>query len=202
MLAVKGNQPWLAEDVAEFFAEARTHASVDLEYHMHRMVDTDHGRLDIQQIAATDDPKARAYVDPQQRCAGLRSVVMVEAERRCGAAISHETRFYISSLTADAQVLGVAIHRHWVLDVAFDEDRCRVPTGHVTENFAILRRCALSLLRREPSARIGIKAQRLKARWDDAYLAHILQAQNLIALQRTNIRQPASADRDTMRGGA
>ena len=184
VLAVKGNQPWLAEDVAELFTEAQALAFADLEHTTARTVDKDHGRLEIRQVWATDDPEALAYVDPQRRWAGLRSVVRVDAERRLRERVSQETRHYISSLPGDAAALGAAIRRHWgienglhwVLDVAFGEDQCRVRVGHAAHNFALLRRFALNLLRHESSARIGIKAKRLKAGWSTDYLAHVLQA--------------------------
>jgi predicted transposase YbfD/YdcC len=187
VLAVKGNQPWLAEDaedVAEFFTEARALAFADVVHSTDRTVESGHGRLEIRQVWATDDPAALLSVDPDRRWAGLRRVALVEAERRVADAISRESRYFISSLPGDALVLGAAIRRHWaienslhwVLDVAFAEDQCRVRTGHAAQNFAILRRCALNLLRRESTARVGIKAKRLKAGWNDDYLAAVLRA--------------------------
>jgi predicted transposase YbfD/YdcC len=184
VLAVKGNQPWLAEDVAEFFTEAQSLAFAELAHSTHRSVDSGHGRLEIRQVWATDDPDALTYVDPNGRWAGLRSLAMVAAERRVGDAVSHERRYYISSLPGDAPVLGAAIRRHWgienelhwVLDVAFGEDQCRARKGFAAQNVARLRRAALTLLRREPTARVGIKAKRLKAGWSDDYLAAVLRA--------------------------
>jgi predicted transposase YbfD/YdcC len=184
VLAVKGNQPWLAEDVAELFAEAQATAFADLTHDTHRTVDSDHGRVEIRHLWATADPEALWYVDPNGRWPGLRSVAMVEAERRVGTTASRQTRYYISSLAGDARTLATAIRRHWavenelhwVLDVAFGEDHCRVRTGAAAQNFAVLRRAALNLLRREQTARIGIKAKRLKAGWDDTYLARVLRA--------------------------
>ncbi len=184
VLAVKGNQPWLAEDVAEFFTEAQATAFADVVHTTDRTVDKDHGRLEIRRVWASDDPETLAYVDPQRRWAGLRSVVRVDAERRLGDAVSQETRYYIASLPGEAPALGAAIRRHWgiekslhwVLDVAFGEDQCRVRIGHAAHNFAILRRFALNLLRRESTARVGMKAKRLKAGWNDAYLAAVLRA--------------------------
>jgi predicted transposase YbfD/YdcC len=176
VLAVKGNPPWLAEDLAEFFTEAQTLAFADVTHSTHRTVESGHGRLEIRQVWATDDPRGR--------WADLRSIAMVTAERRVGETSSQQTRYYISSLPGDARRLGTAIRRHWgienelhwVLDVAFGEDQWRARTGYAAQNFALLRRCALNLLRREPTARVGIKAKRLKAGWSDDYLAAVLRA--------------------------
>jgi predicted transposase YbfD/YdcC len=184
VLAVKGNQPWLAEDLAEFFTEAQTLACTDVPHTTHRTVDSGHGRLELRQVWATDDPDARWYVDPGQRWTDLRSIAMVRAERRLGETVTQQTRYYIASLPGDARLLGAAIRRHWgienelhwVLDVAFGEDECRARTGYAAQNFALLRKCALNLLRRESSARVGLKAKRLKAGWSDDYLAAVLRA--------------------------
>ena len=184
VLAVKGNQPWLKEDVTEFFGEAQALAFADLSHSTHRTVESDHGRLEVRQVWATDDPEALWYVDPTHRWPDLRSLAMVDAERRVGEAVSRRRRYYISSLPGDARRLGAAIRRHWgvenelhwVLDVAFGEDQCRARSGYAARNFALLRRCALNLLRREPTARVGLKAKRLKAGWSDDYLAAVLRA--------------------------
>lgn len=69
---------------------------------------------------------------------------------------------------------GIENRLHWVLDVAFREDECRVRTGHAAANFAVLRHLALSLLRQEPSLKVGIKAKLLKCGSDEAYLLKVL----------------------------
>jgi hypothetical protein len=69
----------------------------------------------------------------------------------------------------------LTLHRlHWVLDLAFREDDSCVRSGHAAANFAVLRHIALNLLRQERSVTAGIKAKRLKAGWDEAYLLKIL----------------------------
>lgn len=184
VLAVKGNQPWLAEDLAEFVADAQALACADIAHSTHRTVESGHGRLEVRQVWATDDPDALWYVDPRQRWPDPRSIALVEAERRTGAHASHQRRSYISSLPGDARVLGAAIRRHWgsenelhwVLDMAFGEDQCRARLGYAAQNFALLRKCALNLLRREATTRIGIKAKRLTAGWSDDYLSAVLHA--------------------------
>lgn len=75
---------------------------------------------------------------------------------------------------------GMENNLHWQLDVTFGEDRCRLRKGHADANFSVLRRTALSLLKNEPTAKVGIKNKRLMAGWSDDYLAKILFNQGLI----------------------
>jgi len=63
---------------------------------------------------------------------------------------------------------------HWVLDIAFREDESRLRKGNGPENFAMVRHMALTLLKQEQSAKIGVKAKRLKAAWDRNYLLQVL----------------------------
>lgn len=92
--------------------------------------------------------------------------------------------FYLSSLEPQAQGLMKAIRAHWsienslhwVLDVAFEEDRCRVRKDHAAHNFATLRKITLNLLRQDTLLKVGIKARRKVAGWDEDYLLRVLAA--------------------------
>jgi predicted transposase YbfD/YdcC len=109
-------------------------------------------------------------------------VALVQATRTSGAATTTEHRYYLSSLPADAARLNRIVrthwqienHLHWVLDTAFDEDQCRVRMGAGAQNLALLRRVALSVLKHDRTAKLGIKGKRLKAGWDEQYLLHVL----------------------------
>ena len=99
-----------------------------------------------------------------------------------GEQVASETRYYISSLLAEARALlqamrshwGVENRLHWVLDMAFREDESRIRTGHAARNLSILRRLALNLLRRESTAKGGIAAKRKQAGWHNGYLLKVL----------------------------
>ncbi len=88
----------------------------------------------------------------------------------------------MSSLECDAPRLqkavgahwGIENSLHWVLDVSFDEDGCRIRKDHAARNMATLRRLALNLLRKDTQHKRGLKTRRHRAGWDDNYLLRIL----------------------------
>lgn len=177
VLALKENQATLHELVRHHFALAANDPS-------HRTVDKDHGRLEVRQCRVTDAPAVLAWLDPEQTWPGLRSIAAVTGERRIGEACTSETRYSLTSLPADPVRIGRAVRAHWgienrlhwVLDLAFREDESRIRTGHAAENVAVVRRLALTLLRRESTAKVGIKAKRLMCGWDETYLVKVLTA--------------------------
>jgi predicted transposase YbfD/YdcC len=185
VLALKDNQPTVHERVRLAFADADAAVGTTLplaDLAADTTVEKDHGRVERRRCRAIDDPDYLAFIDPDHAWPDLRSVVCIEATRRSGAAVSTDTRYYLSSLPADAprlnQVIrshwGVENRLHWVLDLAFHEDASRVRADHAPQNFAIIRHIALNLLRRDPTRRIGLANSRFKAALSDAYLRSIL----------------------------
>jgi predicted transposase YbfD/YdcC len=113
----------------------------------------------------------------------LRSVAMVEAEREVGERVSREVRYYLSSLEVNAAQMQEIIRGHWaienschwLLDVVFREDDCRVRAGNAAQNLALVRKLALSMLSREKSCKRGMKVKRFKAALDLQYLLKVLR---------------------------
>ena len=180
VLSLKGNQGLLHEEVAEYFAWAERTNFKDLEYDYCATLEKDHGRIEGRRCWVTQDTD---WFTEKAAWAGLRSFIMVEAEREVvGQAATVERRYFISSLGADAQQALRAVRSHWqvenslhwVLDVAFREDACRTRTAHAPENLATLRHIAVNLLKQERSCKLGIKSKRLKAGWDESYMLKVL----------------------------
>ena len=182
VLSLKQNQPHLHEAVVEMFAHERSQAFDGCPHTFTETVGKGHGRIETRRCWAIDAPDYRQYVDPDRTWPGLRSLVMVEAERRLEGRTTTETRYFISSLPAQDARLPQAVRRHWgvenslhwVLDIAFREDESRIRTGHAAHNMALLRRLALNLLRRDRQAQGGLAARRKRAGWDHRYLRELL----------------------------
>ena len=108
---------------------------------------------------------------------------MVESVRTENGKTTVETRYYISSLNLDAKKFGESVRSHWgiensldwVLDVALNEDDCRIRKDNAPQNFAILRHIAVNLLGQEKTKKLGIKNKQFLAAVDDSYLAKVLE---------------------------
>ena len=183
-LAVKENQGQLYEDLEATFQGMEAEPFRTNVHDYTKTVNKGHGRLETRECWTIAHPDYLRALRTGQAWAGLQTLIMVRATRQVGTEITATTRYYISSLKATA-AKHLAIVRghwsvendlHWTLDIAFREDDCRVRVGHGDENLAILRHVALNLLKQEKTARVGIKAKRLKAAWDEEYMLRVLAA--------------------------
>jgi predicted transposase YbfD/YdcC len=175
ILAVKGNQGRLEEDVRKVIQTARP-ASEATE------TGRGHGRMETRKCSVYYDLE---LMETAGKWAGLRSVIKLESTRYIEAtgAGEKEVRLYISSLKQEAKAMagyirahwGIENSLHWVLDVAFGEDASRKRAGHAAQNYAILNRMALNLMKNDKSKKRSIKGKRLDAGWDNEYLLKILK---------------------------
>jgi predicted transposase YbfD/YdcC len=119
------------------------------------------------------------YLLGAEKWGGLKSIGMVESQRRINGQISEvERRYYILSIESNVQRFAEAVRHHWsienqlhwVLDVSFQEDSRQCCQGHSAENLAVIRHIGVNLLSQEKTAKVGIENKRLKAGWDNQYL--------------------------------
>lgn len=182
VLAVKENQPLLHAKVKRLLDEAILEGFKDMGHDMVQTVDGDHGRIETRQVWMTDEIRALPS-SVLEGWPGLASVAVVESKREVNGQTSSERRYFISSVSnVDAKAMGEYIRGHWgienrlhwQLDVSFGEDDRRIRKDHGAENFSRLCRMALNLLKSDKTLKVGVKAKRLRAGWDEPYLLRLL----------------------------
>jgi predicted transposase YbfD/YdcC len=179
VLALKDNHPTLSEAVTLFLNDARNTGFLDIAHTYHETVDGEHGRIETRRYWLTSEID---WLGATASWANLQSVGMVESRREIGATVQTDTRYFLTSLPAQGVRFAEAVRQHWgienalhwVLDVSFDEDACRIRKDKGAQTFAVLRHIAVNLVRREPSHKRGVKARRKRAGWDRDYLVQIL----------------------------
>ncbi|MGH2415696.1 MAG: ISAs1 family transposase, partial [Microcystaceae cyanobacterium] len=181
VLALKDNQPTLFEDVQWLFEQAQATQFQNVAHDFTQTIDKGHGRIEIRRTWTLSGCELD-YLVQKPNWKGLQTIAMVQSERRLNGRVSLETRYYLSSLGNNAAQIAEAVRTHWtienalhwVLDVSFGEDACRIRKDHAPHNMTLLRQIALNLLGQDKSTKIGIPAKRKKAGWDNSYLVKIL----------------------------
>src|SRR6202521_1361042 len=180
VLALKGNQGSLREDVELFATEQRAAGFKDTTISRNETVDGDHGRIETRTTTVIHDV---AWLQERHDWPGLNGVVIVESTREIGDKVEQETRFYITSLVLLAALLGPIVRSHWavenslhwVMDMIFRDDECRVRTDHAPANFTTIKHMAHNLIRK-PSGKDSLRLRRKVAAWDDDFLASLIAA--------------------------
>jgi len=189
VLALKGNQGTLREDVELFVAEQKANKFKDTKISRDQTVDGDlaaaplhgrHGRIETRTTTVIHD---LTWLQERHDWPGLKAVVIVDSTREIAGKIERETRFYITSLVLLASLLGPIIRSHWaienslhwVMDMIFRDDECRVRTDHAPANFTTLKHIAHNLIRKAPG-KDSLRLRRKVAAWDDEFLASLIAA--------------------------
>lgn len=177
VLALKGNQDTLHDDVRLFFADSE----LVKQCAVHAETDAGHGRVEERTCRASGDTAWLSQSHPGWT--GLKTIAEVSAIRtdKKTAQTASETRYYITSLPPDPSLILTAVRSHWriennlhwQLDVTFDEDRCRLRTDYAARNFALVRRVALNMLKQNPW-KAPIKRKRLKALMNREFRTQLL----------------------------
>jgi len=175
LVTVKGNQRGLHRAVRAAFEKAGEAEFAGCD--MASAVEDGHGRSEQRYVTVIEDPEGlpRGWKD-------VGAVVVVGREREVGGRNASTCHFYLTSLRASAAELGGYIRGHWgienglhwCLDIAFREDDSRARAGHAGANLGMVRRVALSLLKRADT-KGSIQTRRMKAAWDDDYMLKVLQ---------------------------
>jgi predicted transposase YbfD/YdcC len=178
VLALKGNQGTLRDDVELFANEQKSTNFKDTTVTNDTAVEGDHGRIETRCTTVMHDID---WLQKQHNWPGLKAVVMIESKRETGPKIETETRFYITSLTDPAGKLAAIIRQHWaienslhwVMDMVFRDDECRISAGHAPANFTTIKHVAQNLMRRSP-AKDSMRLKRKVAAWNDDFLASLI----------------------------
>jgi predicted transposase YbfD/YdcC len=179
VLALKGNQSGLQEDMQRLYEQAIDTDFAGLEHEVHQTSETGHGRTDERTCQVIGIPKDHPQ---REKWKDLSTLAAVTSRRLVGDKETWETRLYVSSHPPRAKLLGQAIRRHWsiensqhwVLDVTFGEDSRRQQDRNGAANLAAVRRLAISLLRQETTNKRGAKNKRLHCALDASYLLRVL----------------------------
>lgn len=179
VLALKGNQSTLHEEVKNFLEDAQAGGFPKIAHDFLETSEHNHGRAETRRYWITEEI---AWLTHHSQWENLRAVGMVESIREIQGKVTGERRFFLTSMAAEAQTFARAVRGHWAienslhwsLDVSFAEDQCRVRVGHAAENFAILRHIVLNLLKADTTKKVGLKAKQKCAGWDHHYLLSLI----------------------------
>jgi predicted transposase YbfD/YdcC len=175
VIAVKGNQGLLEEEIKDTIHFCKPFSVWD---------DTDvgHGRVETRKCSVYTD---FSHMENPCQWNKMQCVVKIESTRYIKATGVEQTenRFFITSLEPDAEKIarsirshwGIENNLHWLLDVAFHEDKSRKREGYAAQNFSIINRIALNLINNEKSKKRSVKGKRLDAGWNNDYLIKILK---------------------------
>lgn len=172
ILAVKDNQQNLLEEIEDLF----TYQGADQEY---THTEGDHGRIETRKCRIINNLEE---LHKKEHWKNLSTIVKIESTRQVDKTTTHQNRYYISSCNKDAEFFNTAIRTHWsienschwVLDVQFNEDKSRKRKDNCAENFAIIRRIALNLLKNKQYRRFGVQNKRLVASWNHDFLLSLI----------------------------
>ena len=184
LLSVKDNQGHLLDDIEYLFTVDAAKRFEQVPHSYAKTVNKGHGRIETRECWAIDNEEYLSFLRKRDSWKGLKSIIRIVAQRQIDEKIEIQTRYFISSLPADANLIlkakrdhwKIENQVHWVLDIAFREDESRVRKDHAPENLAVLRHMALNLLKNEKTAKGGIHAKRLQAAWNTDYLLKILKS--------------------------
>lgn len=186
LLELKGNQPTLHEAVVDYFLRQSERARPSRGVRRLWSTETGHGRETTREVRAAPAPKGLAGTSEWSGIATIATAVCETTDRSTGD-VKGEARYCISSMPPNATRVAHAIRSHWsienglhwVLDVVFHEDQRRLLDRRAAENFAMLNRLAVAVLKGDARRKASIKGKRKIAGWENSYLKHLLAGNRL-----------------------
>lgn len=184
LLTVKDNQENLKDDIVACFVQAYDNDCRQVTYEKYETDEAGHGRQERRVYELIVEPTG---VRGMEEWPGLKVIGKCYSERTVHGKTSCEERYFIGSKRCSARRYGQALRNHWriennlhwQMDVSFGEDDSRIQKRHSGENFALLRRLALGLLKRHPSQG-SIKSKRYEAALDAAFLEEVLKGEPIM----------------------
>ena len=179
VLALKGNQESIHDEVSNFFEQAAAINFEEVRHDLDYTIDKGHGRIEERTVYASDDLD---WLPMKKEWKGLHSIVMLESTRSIDEKVSKEIRYYLTSLKPKATRISKAIREHWgienkvhwTLDVVYREDESQLSAGHAAENISIFKRLSMNMLRLDDDKKTSLASKRRRAGWSDDYMAEIL----------------------------
>lgn len=181
VFSLKGNQGTIHKDVMEFLEDERKNKFKDLNHDIWEITEKGHGRIEERFYLHSGEVK---WIEDKGKWKGLDSIGLVDSRRIMGEKVSEETRYFLSSLEQDAEQFAKAVRGHWsienglhwCLDVVMNEDQSRIRIKNAAENFAVLRRIALNLLKKasHKKKKAGMASKSRLCNWDRDYLLKVL----------------------------
>jgi predicted transposase YbfD/YdcC len=179
LFSLKGNQETLCDDVEEYFKDLDFERP-EPEVQVYQDFEIDHGRAERRKHGVTGD--VQWLIERHPLWSTIQSIGVIEEKRRIGEEESVERRYYVSSLPVDPELVAHAARAHWgienslhyILDVMFREDACRIKSGNAPENLNRFRKIALTLVRQDTASKLSIRKRLKKLMWSDEYFADLL----------------------------
>jgi len=179
VLGLKGNQGTLHAEAVNFFDQVLEEGAGEAGCSYAKTIEKDHGRIEEREVWVTSD---LGWLDDVDAWAGLRSLICVRSTRHEKRKTTVEKRYYISSLVSQAERIGQIVRSHWAievklhwnLDVSFNEDQSKIRAGNGAENFSLLKRCVLNLVKADTTEKASVSLKRRMAGWDPVYRLKLL----------------------------
>lgn len=180
VLAVKGNQPTLLNEIEEYFTWAQADPIEAKALYRYQKVEKGHGRISKWEVRCCDS----SWFEDKSKWPLLRTFICVERTITRGEATSKEKAYFISSLQADAATFyrlvrnhwGIENALHWSLDVSFQEDASLLHEPNAVQNLSLLRKMALALIRSDSSRKASVNRKRKMAAIEDEFALLLLSS--------------------------